>query len=347
MSANTKRIELDYVRTLSMLSIIVIHVTSTFVYAQSGLTVSGMNPAFLLNQLVRYAVPLFVLLSGLTLGFSKSSDSPLLFFKVRFTKILLPYLFWSCAYWFVSYRHEGLASLGRALLRGGAAPHLYFIVAILQLYLLYPLLRKLIRRHPIPVLLVSLVISLASQQAHVLAGEGRLNPGPLVQNIWFLFPTWLFFFVLGMVIHRFGVEPLCAWCGRHLLFLLPLGLLSGFLLACESRLTGNLDSIKLPLFFYTPLILAVFLGLGNRLQAYNPLNRFVSFLAAHSQTVFFLHLFLLAWLRRIPLLVTGMRGMVLLLLVETVLSIPAAWLFDLMLAQGRNIISRATAPHAS
>lgn len=338
MSEDKKRLELDYVRALSMLSIIVIHVTSTFVYAESGMSVAGMNPAFLLNQLVRYAVPLFILLSGLTLGFSRSAGTVLPFFKTRFTKILLPYLFWSCAYWLVSYRHEGPGSLIRALLRGGAAPHLYFIATILQLYLLYPLLRRPVRRYPVPLLAVSLLLSLASQQAYVLSGQGLFPRGPLLENLWFLFPTWIFYFVLGMVIHQSGVERLCARCGDHLPFLLCLGLCAGLLLARESFFTGNLDSIKVSLFFYTPLIFAVFLGLGNKLKSCPVLNRTVGFLAAHSQSVFFLHLFVLALLRKIPLLVTGMRGMVLLLLAETALSIPAAWLFDLLVGQLKRVI---------
>ena len=48
MLNNKRQLELDYVRAISMLGVIVIHVTSSFVYASSNLTIAGMNPAFLL-----------------------------------------------------------------------------------------------------------------------------------------------------------------------------------------------------------------------------------------------------------------------------------------------------------
>ena len=335
---NSKRqIELDYVRALSMLGVIVIHVTSTFVYASSNLTVAGMNPAFLLNQLVRFSVPLFILLSGVSLGFSRSADTYLSFFRKRCVKIVLPYLFWSCAYWLYYHRGEGLARLGSALLRGGAASHLYFIVIVIQLYLLYPFLRRLVKRHPFPTLIFALLISFIAQQAILDAAAGLIPRGPILQNLWFLFPTWLFYFVLGMVVGHFNVSRLCGWCGRHLWFLLTAALLFGGLYAYKSHLSGNLDSIKISLFLYTPLVFLTLLALGNRLQKQHNLTRGISFLAVHSQTVFFMHLFVLAFLRKVPLLITGTRGMLLLLLTETVLSVLIAWFIDFVLIQLKKI----------
>lgn len=339
MLNNKRQLELDYVRAISMLGVIVIHVTSSFVYASSNLTIAGMNPAFLLNQLARFSVPLFILLSGVSLGFSRSADTYLSFFQKRCVKILLPYLFWSCAYWLYYHRGEELAHLGRALLRGGAASHLYFIVIMIQLYLLYPFLRRLVKRYPFPTLICALLISFVSQQAILDAGAGLIPRGPILQNLWFLFPSWLFYFVLGMVIGHFDVSRLCTWCGRHLWFLLPVALLFGGLYAYKSRLSGNLDSIKISLFFYTPLVFLTLLALGNRLQEQHGLNRGISFLAAHSQTVFFMHLFVLTFLRKVPLLITGTRGMLLLLLSETVLSLLIAWLIDTAFGQLKKLRS--------
>ena len=55
---------LDFARVLSMLAVVVIHVSSGFIRAENSRTVFGMNLTFLLNQAVRFSVPLFLLLSG-------------------------------------------------------------------------------------------------------------------------------------------------------------------------------------------------------------------------------------------------------------------------------------------
>ena len=57
-----KRIEeLDFTRIIAMIAVITIHVTSAYIGYQSNILVMGMNVAFILNQLTRFAVPLFIL----------------------------------------------------------------------------------------------------------------------------------------------------------------------------------------------------------------------------------------------------------------------------------------------
>lgn len=336
MSQKHRLIELDYVRAISMLGVIAIHVSSTFVNMQSNLMIAGMNPAFILNQVVRFAVPLFILLSGLSLGFTKANLSYPVFLKSRCVKILIPYLVWSALYWLAYHRGQGFPAFAKALLCGGASSHLYFIIIMLQLYLLYPLLKKAVRRFPVPSLLLSLVVSFIAQQAILYSGAGLFVRGPILQRMWYLFPAWIAFFVLGMILHQIGFERLCAWCGKNLWFLLACAALCAAFYARESRLTGNLDSIKISLFLYTPVILLTILAAGHRLRNCSRLNQVVSFLARHSQTVFFSHLFILIYLRQFPVLVTGTRGM-LLLLAETILSVLFAWLIDTVIGRIKRI----------
>lgn len=71
-----KRIEeLDFARVIAMTAVITIHVTSTYIGYRSNILVMGMNLAFILNQLARFSVPLFILLSGISLRLSASDDS--------------------------------------------------------------------------------------------------------------------------------------------------------------------------------------------------------------------------------------------------------------------------------
>ena len=342
MSKKEKLIELDYVRVVAMLGVITIHVTSTFVYAQSNVMLGGMNLAFFLNQLARFAVPLFILLSGMSLGFSRTNVSYKSFIKSRCVKILAPYLFWSVVYWFLYHRGESVSSFVKSLFFGSSAPHMYFIVIIFQLYLLYPILKRAVTRYPAPSLIAAFVISLVSQQAILYSGNGLIQSGlPARIHLWELFPTWIFYFVLGLLIYEAGIAKLCQWGSKNFYFLIAVTAVYGVWFSCESYLTQSLDSVKPQLFLFTPVILLTFLAIGGRLRNVSGLNKVISFLANRSQTVYFSHILILTCLRKIPALTTGMRGMLLLLLLEILLSVVFAWCLDFLIHKARKLIKMA------
>jgi fucose 4-O-acetylase-like acetyltransferase len=85
--------ELDFIRWIAVVSIILIHVSGRYVeYKTAG---------FLLNQLVRFAVPAFVILSGYLLRYRYSPENDLsfnIYIKRRFNKILIPYFCWTVIY---------------------------------------------------------------------------------------------------------------------------------------------------------------------------------------------------------------------------------------------------------
>ena len=324
MEKKNRMPELDYVRVLAMLGVVTIHVTGAFVYQDSAHTLAGMNLAFLLNQIVRFAVPMFMVLSGASLGFGEKKSCGR-FWKARFFKLLPPYLIWSLLHWGFYHRLQSWEGLGSALLWGTASAHLYFIIITLQFYLLYPVLRTLTDRWPLQTLLGTLGLSLVCQQYIFYAGTGFL-PGGL--PLWELLPTWVGYFVFGMVLHTWDLPRLCRWCGRSLPFLAPLTVLAAVLYAYESKLTGSLDSIKWQLFFYVPLLLLLFLGLGSRLKGREGADRAVSFLAQRSQTIFFCHVLLLECLRKLPVFNGGTRAMLLTFLVLLPASTLVAWGID-------------------
>jgi len=204
-----KRVEaLDFARVISMLSVIMIHVTAPYIEWNSDVTLCGMNLAFFLNQACRFSVPLFVLLSGASLGLKGGAVSAAAFWKKRLLKIGVPYLVWFFLYELDRHSfslrllaEEAAASPAAALerlLTGQAAPHLYFIIIVLQLYLLYPLLAAAIRRSPAKALLTALLLTYAAQCLFDFGREGvQLLSSGLAAYLWLLFPTWLFYFVLG------------------------------------------------------------------------------------------------------------------------------------------------------
>ena len=95
----------------------------------------------LCNQAARFGVPVFFLLSGIGLGLSKRPLKLPGFWLHRLRKTAIPYVLWSLFYFLVNNRRQlpamgllpALGTLGKMLLTGGAASHLWFLPVLLQL----------------------------------------------------------------------------------------------------------------------------------------------------------------------------------------------------------------------
>jgi surface polysaccharide O-acyltransferase-like enzyme len=206
------RITSDMLRIMAMIGVVVIHSSarSERIFNEEHLLFSSGALGALLNQLSRFCVPVFVVLSGFGLAKSmaKEADRPLMefphrkFFTARFEKIMLPYLFLTFIF-LIGYGRlspqtieEPLAALGliaRALTLGNAEYHLYFLSIILQCYMLFPFLIRINSK----IFLASLFILHTAITYPAMKYYGILPFG-----IWLpptpVFIYWLFYFYLGI-----------------------------------------------------------------------------------------------------------------------------------------------------
>ena len=318
---------LDWARAVGMLAVVLIHASSTFALRWSRFTLWGVTPALFLNQAARFAVPLFFLLSGLGLGLGQKKFRLPDFWLGRLRRVGLPYLLWTLFYFL---RNQGgmaafrdLAALGRALLWGSADSHLWFMAVLLQLYLLYPLLRLCMERLEGPTLTVSFLLSLFCTLVICL-------PLPLTgwwrPQLWRLFPTWLFYFVLGTAVTPERLEKLTAFAERRALPLALLTLASALAYTCDAGKSGNLDSIKPQLFLYSPLCFLAILASWKWVGGIRGVGAISAFLARHSMTLYFSHIFFLGLLRRSAFFQRNAGTMLLMGLLVAALSALAALL---------------------
>ena len=321
---------LDWVRALSMLAVVMIHASSTFALRESRFALWRMTPSLFCNQATRFAVPLFFLLSGLSLGFRREKVTLPDFWLERLRRVGLPYLLWTLFYILWNFRSSAaaytLGELGKALLWGSADSHLWFIAVLLQLYLLYPLLRLSMKHFEGLTVAFSLLLSLfCTLVIYVpLPLTGWWRP-----QLWRLFPTWIFYFVLGMAITPERLEKLTGFAERRALPFLLLMLASALVYVWDAGGSGNLDSIKPQLFLYTPLVLVSLLGIWRRLEKLPAMQKAVMFLSERSMSVYFSHVFFLGCLRRLPWLMANTLGMLLLFICTALLSLLLAWLLSL------------------
>lgn len=144
--------ELYLVRAFAILAVLAIHATSKPI---SELNKESTSFLFytLVNTLSAFAVPAFILLSGLVLLYNYQhrpldKQSLIQFYKKRLLYIVIPYLLVSLSYFlmleWLYYPFNGAAELAfkfvkQMFFNGGTFYHLYFMSVIVQFYLLFPL----------------------------------------------------------------------------------------------------------------------------------------------------------------------------------------------------------------
>ncbi len=208
--------EIDLLRGISFLAIVLQHALASFIYLPASSASNALVSAFLL-LLIRFAVPMFVFITGLVLFYNHSDgelDYPQML-KRRFSQVFIPYFVWTLFYfvWISLISGAGansetalLARLARLIVSGEGYYHLWFMVMILQFYLVFPLFRYVVRRGrhwAIAVLGASCLLYFA-----YLWGYHHLVPGlyeraslPLFKTLLDyrdrIFLSWFFYFILG------------------------------------------------------------------------------------------------------------------------------------------------------
>ena len=146
---------LDTLRALATLGVIIIHVSSPLVNMAYGKNMPYWWIGNIIDSAVRFAVPLFLMLSGATLLGKEYNLSN--FYKRRFSRVLLPFLFWLAIYWMYRWAmlspkmqpHDFVAIQKWAihlLLKEGVSKHFWYIYMILFIYIFVPFLGKWLRK---------------------------------------------------------------------------------------------------------------------------------------------------------------------------------------------------------
>lgn len=138
-----RRIEyFDYLRILAMLAVIILHVTAGNYYIV-GIDTYEWQVLNFYNSCVRWAVPVFVMISG-ALFLSGKDVSIEKLYKKNIFRMIIAFIFWSCIYAINKKIANGgdVKSLLEDILMGHY--HMWFLFMIVGLYMIVPFLRKII-----------------------------------------------------------------------------------------------------------------------------------------------------------------------------------------------------------
>ena len=146
---------LDTLRAFATIAVIIIHVSSPLINMAYLRQMDNWWIGNLFSSASRFAVPMFLMLSGATLLSKTYSLSE--FYKKRLLRVFVPLLFWLFVYWL--YRWIMLSpQLQPHTLRGvyqwgvdlflneGVSKHLWYVYMILFLYIFIPFISKIVQK---------------------------------------------------------------------------------------------------------------------------------------------------------------------------------------------------------
>ena len=152
---NKKRLyEIEFLHSAAFIAVVLQHILGAYSRRGDSLVgvyeLSGISVVF---EIVRFAVPMFIFISGLLLCYNIDSFQYPRFLAKRVRKIALPYLAWTAAYFLYNANLSGetlsfpasIGELAKMALTGSASYHLWYVVMIFQFILISPLLIGLIR----------------------------------------------------------------------------------------------------------------------------------------------------------------------------------------------------------
>jgi len=152
--------EVHYIRTIACLFVLAVHVSAAF-FLMQGEQFNWFT--YLANQLGRFGTPMFAVISGFLLFYQVRRKGFFLknFIASRTVKIISPFLVWSIFYVLLKQFLNGedvfydLSSfLFQNVLMGNAYYHLYFMVMVVQFFVLFPFLQMIRSKKAWPFVLI-------------------------------------------------------------------------------------------------------------------------------------------------------------------------------------------------
>ncbi len=281
----------DAFRGVAIIAVIALHVTYLGGYWNSPFRFYCQFYC----QLFNFAVPAFLFISGYWL--SKKQIKSLADYKTflvrRFSRIFIPYLFWSLVligYEVIKTHTVNVHEIIFKLILGRASFHYFFIIMIVQLYVITPLLQY-INRKPYGLMLV-LILNIMTLLLRYLS---RLH-----FNFWFpsisAFYSWVIFYEIGLLLGSgdrkiFVPENIRSFILPAIFVSLSISEMEGaIILSKYNNLGFAAHALKYSSFLYSVCIIFGFLLLRERFRHW---PKFLVSIGNYSFGIYLIHLFIL------------------------------------------------------
>lgn len=279
----------DTLRGVAITAVVAIH--SDFIGYTFDDKSFFFNITLIWRQMMNFAVPMFVAISGFFLANKKTDtlNEYFSFIKKQIPRVLIPYLMWSILYLGIMFKNgASIMNLAIRLFTFRPTTPFYFILLIIEFYMLLPFIQKLANKRG---LVLSAFISLLGCFGVFYIRYYTNLPLPIFIEYNAL--AMLVFFVLGMYIRNNKVRI----NNFKLLIFIVLGFFLSvaetyFLYWNYGNITNNVKALKIGSFVYSTFLIIMLLN--NKKET---IPKFLAFLGQISFGVFLSHMFFMDLIR--------------------------------------------------
>lgn len=167
-----KNYNLELIRTISFILVVVIHVTNYYCRAFGKISAGEYTFSLVLDTFARVSVPCFFMLSGaLLLG----REEPMEKSWMRMLRFFPPLILWSAVYYFWNLYYMHTEVRLEEVFWVPTEPHLWYLYAMIPIYLVLPFFQIMVRHFSVRMekafLIVGAIAVLVNWALKVLGGE--------------------------------------------------------------------------------------------------------------------------------------------------------------------------------
>jgi surface polysaccharide O-acyltransferase-like enzyme len=303
--AGQNTLPVDLIRTVGIVLVIFLHAsTESYLSSVNLMSPQGVEIWWASNvydSFSRTCIPLFVMLAGALLLQTNKADEPIgEFFKKRWARLGVPFIFWVAVYFLWDIYINGKTVTAPFIVQGiltGPYYQFWFLYLLFGLYLITPALRVLIKYASRRLLKYVLAVWFVGTTAIPFLGLA----GYYLNGNFFIFTGWIGYFVLGIYLTRTNIKKR----------VLIVGLVAGLLFTIfGTYLTIATLGEKYSQFFYdgfsinmivlsASLFLLLLAFSTQKLQLNHPrINRALRTVSANTLPIYLLHVIILESLEK-------------------------------------------------
>ncbi len=143
---------INSLRLIALYAVIILHASSPLLMEFGKARMVNWWTADIFNAMVRFAVPVFVMITGALLLHKDYEIGS--FLRKRLGRVVLPFLFWSLVYIWYAWYNEDITfttdtwanfKIVLHLLKYGSSYHLWYVYMLIGLYFFIPVLSRFVR----------------------------------------------------------------------------------------------------------------------------------------------------------------------------------------------------------
>ncbi len=291
---------LDYLRVLATFAVIFLHVSGINLSNTSIFNEYAWHVSNTINSSVRWAVPIFIMISGALLLGKEIALIP--FLKKRMRRLAPPFLFWSAIYllyaFYIEHAFDALPFLERAetfykMFCERASFHLWYVYFFIGLTLFTPIINRWIIHAPVQEIKYFLIIwfiSLFFIQPYIKEWIPQIDLS--------FFASFIGYYILGYYLYHLKIEFNKKFKPGILICLALLLLFSIYITRYLSLSAGSFIETFNHYTSWNVILSAacIFLLFKELLINNSILNRSVQLISKHSYGIYLSHVFVLTLL---------------------------------------------------